>query len=298
MSASAEKVDRASFESVKANLFPGAHEAIGDWTRFPWHRDSHGAIQTFKLKSSQALAIDVFGSIQASDERVRILSDIARKCSVPDEGPWHLQLEWTDPDRLLNEPRPTQVDAIAFGKRSILIIECKFTEEGGGCSQTKPISSGANAGLRQCNGSYALQRNPINGRVGYCALTEKGIRYWDLIPEIYGLDPKRELHPCPFKGDAYQWMRNVVLADRLAKARGVSAAVIAAYADADNLATAKKVKSGGLGVAPKSGARTVIPMSYQSIVKLAQSLSGRPKEWEDLGRWIDRKISTVSERSR
>src|SRR5216684_4709246 len=101
-----------SFETVKANLFPASHAAISDWNRFPWHLDRQGVIQTSKPGSSQALAIDVFGTIEVSEEKDRILGTLARKCGMPGDGPWSLELEWKDPKNLLNEPRPTQVDAI------------------------------------------------------------------------------------------------------------------------------------------------------------------------------------------
>jgi len=75
---------------------------------------------------SQALVIDVFGTINVSKDKDRILGALARECGLPDDGPWTLKLEWKDPKNLLCEPRPTQVDAIAFGSRSLLVIECKF----------------------------------------------------------------------------------------------------------------------------------------------------------------------------
>jgi hypothetical protein len=168
------------FEKIKENLFPASHAAICDWGKFPWHLDTQGVIQTHKLASSQALAIDVFGTIKVSDERDRILGALARKCHVPDDGPWRLELEWVDPDCLLGERRPTQVDAIAFGKRAVLVIECKFTESGGGCSQPNPIrGKSAHRGQRQCNGDYAMQVNPVNRVEARYALSGKRIRYWE-----------------------------------------------------------------------------------------------------------------------
>src|ERR1700687_2387702 len=152
---------------------------------------------------------------------------------MPGDGPWTLELEWTDPNDLLAEPRPTQVDAIAFGQRALLVIECKFTELGGGCSQPAAINEGPHRGLRQCSGDYSPQTNPTNGGASRCALTGKGGADWETIPRLFGLNAEAEYRPCPFKGEAYQWMRNVILADRLAALRGVSGAVIAAYAEAD-----------------------------------------------------------------
>jgi hypothetical protein len=174
-------------EAIKANLFPASHAAICDWDHFPWHRH-RGVIQTHKLHSSQALAIDVFGTIKVSAERDRIFSALARKCDVPEEGPWTLTIEWTDPDDLLHEPTPTQVDAIAFGAHAVLVVECKFTEPGGHCSQVVPIGKGRHRGVRQCNGDYALQTNPVKGKTARCALTAKRILYWKTIPSVFGFD--------------------------------------------------------------------------------------------------------------
>jgi hypothetical protein len=100
----------STLEEIKRNLFPGAHAAICDWNTFPWHLDRYGNIDTHKKQSSQALAIDVFGTIKVSGERDRVLGALARKCGLPADGPWSVTLEWTDPDNLLKEPRPTQVD--------------------------------------------------------------------------------------------------------------------------------------------------------------------------------------------
>jgi hypothetical protein len=215
------------FEAIKANLFPASHAAIGDWNSFLWHRDGRGVIQTHKLHSSQALAIDVFGTIKVSEERDRILGALARKCGVPDDGPWTIELEWIDPDNRLHERTRTQVDAIAFGKHGLLVFEGKFMEVSGVCSQPKKRSSGPHRNKRQCNGKYEMQTNPVNDVRGRCALREKDIRYWDSIPRIYGIDASLDHRPCPFKGEAFQWMRNVVLTDILASALDLSGAVVA-----------------------------------------------------------------------
>jgi hypothetical protein len=284
---------QSDFEAIKANLFAASHAAIPDWDAFPWHRDRQGAIQTHKVRSSQALAIDVFGTIKVSPDRHRVLGSLAQRCGLPEDGPWGIELEWLDHERLLGEPRPTQVDAIAFGKRALLVIECKFTEPGGQCSQPDPISEGAHKGLRQCNGNYEMQTNPVNGVAARCALTGKEIRYWETVPKLFGLSADHDHRPCPFRGEAYQWMRNVVLADRLASARGVQGAVIAAYADGDKFPLARKVRSGFWDNVVPSVPNLVTPIPLQSIVTLAQSLSAHPSEWNALAGWVLRKISEV-----
>jgi hypothetical protein len=112
-------------------------------------------------------------------------------------------------------------------------------------------------------------------------------------------------------------MRNVVLADRIAAARGLSWAVIAAYAEADGLPTAEKVRSGPLGHAPASGAKLVVPFSYQAIVALARSVRrvfaeaaratdrdarlGRidhPNPWDDLAEWVSHKVAKAKRAQR
>jgi hypothetical protein len=282
-----------TFDGIKANLFPASHAAIGDWKAFRWHRYK-GIIQTSKPNSSQALAIDVFGTIKVSPEKDRILGALAQKCGIPGDGPWALKLEWNDPDNFLREPAPTQVDALAIGSLSFLVIECKFAETGGACSQTRRDKT---IGLPQCSGDYVMQENPRNPKTtGRCALTKKGIRYWETIPRLFDLDADQDYQPCPFKGPAFQWMRNVVLADRLANYGGLSGAVIAAFADGETFHTAKEVRAGTIGYPARVGERLITPLSYQSIVALAQSLSDKPNEWNELAIWIERKIGTEARR--
>ncbi len=62
----------------------------------------------------------------------------------------------------------------------------------------------------QCDGSYRVQTNPVNGKPENCALTAKEIRYWDRIPEIFKFDRHKECRECPFRGGWFQWMRNLV----------------------------------------------------------------------------------------
>ncbi|MBB6411856.1 PGN_0703 family putative restriction endonuclease [Mesorhizobium sangaii] len=280
---------------IKANLFPASHGAISDWHSFPWHRDRNrgNRAQTDKPHSSQALAIDVFGTIKMSVDRDEILGAIARTCGLPDSGAWSVELEWSAPKELLGEVSATQVDAIAFGERSIIVIEAKFTEPGGRCSQTKPLAAGANRGIRQCNGSYVVQRNAVNDRVARCALTAKGIRYWESIPEIFGIDATEDLIPCPFVLDDFQWMRNAVVAHRLERTHGKPAIAVAAFADGMDFPTAKKVRTGGLGQPSRSGISTVVPLSYQSIISIARSVSRHPGLWEALAVWVTQKIETA-----
>ncbi|SDN52490.1 hypothetical protein SAMN05216328_12878 [Ensifer sp. YR511] len=120
----------SDIEAVCENLFPASHGAIADWAAFPWHRDRTNRIQAHKVHSSQAIAIDVFGTLKMSTDRDRVFDAIAERAGVAPGGPWAVTLEWTDADRLLGEPRPTQVDALAVGSKAAFVIECKFTVSG------------------------------------------------------------------------------------------------------------------------------------------------------------------------
>jgi len=280
----------AELVAVRANIFADAHGYIADWQTFPWHRDDEGRIQAHKAHSSQALAIDVFGAIAMSKWRDAILGRIADVIGLPNEGPWDVKLEWTDPDRLLGERRATQVDAIAFSARAAILFECKFTEPGGGCSQPNKLSSGRHKGKRQCSGSYEVQVNPASGVEARCALTGKGIRYWDHIPQVFGLDAGEDYRPCPFSGDAFQWMRNSVLAARLSSSRGIATRVVATFADAPGLPAADKIRVGGLGHAPADPSFAIRPLSYQQICQIIAETLDDPKY--PLIDWVDRKISS------
>ena len=47
---------------TSANLFWAARPAVEPWDEFPWHHRSDGQCDRWKPHSSQALAIDVFGT--------------------------------------------------------------------------------------------------------------------------------------------------------------------------------------------------------------------------------------------
>ena len=178
----------AQIEAIKRNLFSDSHTAIEDWEQFPWHTDRSGVVTAPKVESSQALAVEVFGTIAVSPDRNKILNQIASRIGLPSGDDWHLQLEWQDSESLLREPRPTQVDACALSSKAVMIFECKFTEVGGPCSQPMPIRTGVHKGLRQCNGNYEMQTNPANGQTAKCVLSAKDIRYWDVIPSVLTFD--------------------------------------------------------------------------------------------------------------
>lgn len=192
--------------AVQKNIFPGAHDAI--WQAFSWHK---GAAS---LHSSQALAVSVFGTVATHPLRDDLIDAMLRLVfewdSVGDSD-WRVDLERTLAASLLGERKPTAVDVLLHNETSVVFLECKFTEPGGGpCSQPKPRSSGRHKGLMQCDGNYREQVNPINKRTARCALSAKGVQYWKHVPVYFDLDNDRDYEPCPFAGPAYQYMRNVL----------------------------------------------------------------------------------------
>lgn len=204
---------------IEANLFSGARPAIGDWDAYPWHRH-RDKITTGWPNSSQALSIDVFGFLKVcgQPERDTALGAMAARLSVPIGGPWQVSLEVNVGKQLLGEPRSTQLDALASSPGALIAFECKFTEKGGSCSRP---------GEGECNGRYELE--PDNGfkRGGRCALTAKGVRYWDHVPGLFRSIPSDRDHaPCPFASERYQWMRNLAAARALAGSERAWAAAV------------------------------------------------------------------------
>jgi hypothetical protein len=185
-------------QAIEANLFPLARHIVRGRPEFPWHRDRAGVVTASQAVSSQALAVEFFGTIDALNSRDVILGAWMADLSLPFAGPWRIDLELLVSRALLGEPRPTQVDAVAAGSNGLVLFECKFTEpDGGCCSQPIPIANGPHRGLRQCDVNFADQVNPGTGVRFPCALTGKGVRYWEGIPEVLEIDCGHEHRPCP-----------------------------------------------------------------------------------------------------
>jgi hypothetical protein len=165
-----------------------------------------------------SLAIDLFETVRRLPSRNRIVgawAELLRLPTLPTDN-WKLMIEHSLEKSLLGERQETQIDALAKSQSGIIVFECKFTEaDGGACSQVDQLGKGAHKGLRQCNGNYEEQVNPANKKASRCALTGKGVRYWDLIPDVMNIDSKMDHTPCPVAGGSYQWMRNLVAARAL-----------------------------------------------------------------------------------
>src|ERR1051325_9418466 len=145
-------------DQVAKNIFHLARKSVEPWNKFPWHPDANKCL-TWRPNSSQALAIDIFGTLKMAKEAVRdeLFDFLCLMIGLPAGGPWHVWLEWQDADNILNETRSkTQVDVFAEGRHSLILVEVKFSELGGCCSQTAPLKKGRFKGMIQCNGNYQV----------------------------------------------------------------------------------------------------------------------------------------------
>jgi len=296
MSAQSILRESAHRRTIESNLFPAALPAI-EWNKFSWHSGKGSASHTFKEHSSQALTIDVFGTLKASESRDAALGELARNLGLPDEGPWQVELEWQDPDNLVGERQQSRIDAVAISPRALIFFECKFTEiDGGTCSQTRPILRGKHKGLVQCNGSYMPQVNPTNGKTSACALTPKKMRYWELVPEVFNIPAELGYRPCPFAGPWFQWMRNLTICWAVAQARGLQPAFVLAYADGPTLPMAARIQSADWARFTKVLKPNTVPvrtLPIQSIVSMAQTANPNDPTWPELQQWVTRKIESV-----
>lgn len=273
-------------ERIRENIFRYAWVALWDLDSDKWHRIG-GEIDAYKRHSSQALAIDYFGTLMFSEEKASILNSLAARLGLPSSKDWEVELEWGDGDNLLHETRKkTQVDAVACSSEAIIFFECKFKESAGGsCSQTK----------YQCDGNYRMQINPENGVQSRCALSGKGIRYWDVIPDLFKLESIAEYEPCPFSGSNYQWMRNLVVCTQVAKKKGLAPHFLIVYANAPGLPIADKIRSDNLcefRAFLKDDGPLFSCMSYQELLNLSiESVTVERPKFLELNRWIRDKIS-------
>jgi hypothetical protein len=270
---------------------------VEPWEKFRWHGASGDSCDTYKEKSSQALAIDVFGTLQQSDDRDAIFDHLATSLGLPAGGPWQLGLEWRDPDNQLNEKQRTWVDAVARSPRCIIFFECKFTEpDGGGCGQTVPILTGRRKGFRQCNGGYVPQHPTPEGPHERCILTLKGMRYWDYIPLVFRLDPDRSYLPCPFAGPWFQWMRNLTSCYAVARAAQLQPAFLVIYADDRRLHMAQRVRLPEwqrLTASVDPAAIAFRAISYQALLAQARQAAPANRTLPELAAWVQNKIDSV-----
>lgn len=291
-------MDSEQARRVRQNLFPAAQAGI-DFATFPWHGAEQGGGDADRPHSSQALAIDLFGTLRASAARHAICNRLAATLGLPAADHWDVELEWTAPREHLNEPQPTRVDAVAISARSLIFFECKFTEaDGGSCSQTEPLKRRGRPTVIQCNGNYEPQVNPANGKAARCALTAKDIRYWDVIPRVFQIDGNQSHVPCPFAGPTYQWMRNLALCWSVARARNLKPAFVVVYADGPGLPMAGKVRSpewAQFTAQVRADAIRIRAHSYQELIRLAEAAAPAERPLlHALAGWVQGKIDKVA----
>lgn len=288
--------------AIRANLFEAAHYLVDELPANLWHRDRSGVLTATRPHSSQALALDVLGTIRALPSLQSVAGAWADHLKLPSFGPVSIQPEFMIERALLGEPKSTQVDALIRGDAASALFECKFTErDGGSCSQTAKRELPDGRMVAQCNGSYAPQKNPHSTRrpltEDSCALTAKGVRYWDYIPGVLGVRAD-VVHPvCPFAGGAYQWMRNLVAAHALTQSMGRPHAFVIAYADGP-FAMPRKVKSKAwreftTGLA---GAVALREVSFQSLIAVARHASVPSDKvlLDRLAQWTDGKVEKAA----
>jgi hypothetical protein len=290
--------------AIECNLFAAARALVRERVGFPWHQDDKGNFTASSQQSSQAVAVDVFETVKRLPSRNRIVgawAELLGLLAAPTDH-WELMLEYRVPKALLGEPRETQIDVLAKSKSGIIVFECKFTEaDGGGCSQVAELGKGAHEGMRQCNGNYEEQVNPVNGKRARCALTAKGVRYWDLIPDVMNIDARVDHTPCPVAGGSYQWMRNLVAARALAQEAGVPSAFALVYADGP-FPIAKKLKDlaweNRLMDSVAGRAVLLEAVSYQELIRVAQdaAIDEDAETLEELKQWVQRKFDEVGKR--
>lgn len=287
-------------EALERNLFEMVRPLVRAAPSFPWHRDRAGILTASRPESSQALAIDVLGTIDRLPSRDAILNGLARTLALTANTSWVVHLERTLPRSLLGEPRPTQLDATADGDNTLLVFEGKFTEtDGGSCSQAVPLGDGAHAGQLQCNGRYERQTNPVTGVEGRCALTSKGVRYWEWVPRVLAFDPLVDHNPCPFRGGWYQWMRNLVASAALVEGTGRRATFLVLFADGP-FPMAQKIKTSewqNLRALAAGNEVLLAELSYQALIAGAL---GNARETDrpvlrSLAEWVDVKLALVAE---
>jgi len=281
-------MDRAVRDYVEKNLFPAARAAVEPWDEFKWHT-RRGICDTGQRNSSQALAIDFFGTLKTAPalERDAILRQVSARMHLPEFGPWQVELEWEDPRNRLRERRKSQVDAVAMGECTTILFECKFGEiDGGMCSQTAAREVNAHARIPQCNGNYEMQVNPMNEKTARCALTGKGIRYWELIPNVFRYDSESDIKLCPFNSPSYQWMRNLVVAEEIRRSEGRQAGFILVYADHPRLPFPRVVASPDWARFVQNLRMDSVQLqiiSYQELLRIAIDAVGNSNEkWRDL----------------
>ena len=101
----------------------------------------------------------------------------------------------------------TSVD-VMFVQGCRVAVECKLTEDDVGCCSRPNLKTDDPQYLTNfCDGTYTFQMN----RAERCALTSKGIRYWEFVPQLTSWPADLNQSPCPLHR-TYQILRSLLAA--------------------------------------------------------------------------------------
>ncbi len=151
---------------IEETLFDAARVAIEPWNDSKWHM--RGTVcDTYQPNSPPAMATDLFGELKTALELERnaTLGQLSARLRLLEAGPWRIYLEWEDDRNRPGESRKrSQVDAVAKSRSTTIRLEGKFGEtDGGACDQMRWVRGKLHADMKQRNGNYAMQLNPVNG---------------------------------------------------------------------------------------------------------------------------------------
>jgi hypothetical protein len=129
-------------------------------------------------------------------------------------------------------------------------VEVEFTEaEFGRCSRPRLRPEEAGFAQDHCDGSFSVQRD----RQSRCSLSERGILYWQFLPQFFAWSATKDHRPCPL-AFTYQLVRNVlavcVSEDGVPAAGGGQCSSFTTNEIRLSSPAAKQMRHGGLRCAP------------------------------------------------
>lgn len=279
------KPTQIKIDSIKENLFYRSRNGIDDYSNFDWHV-YNGNIDTDKVNSSQALAIDFWGCLKMSPYKDHIINYIFNH----DCTSWTIEFEYENKS-ILNEKKSTQIDVVLQSESTVIFIESKFCElDGGHCSQPNKTKSGK----RQCNGNYEMQLNPVKNEKSHCALTGKGIKYWDYIDSLTSFNKNQNYFPCPIKEGEFQWIRNICFAEAYAEKNKLISETYLAYYKSAKCPISRKIKDEtylGKLKGKLNNQNSLRPIAYNDLIvqitSLLESLDKNERQvWLDVEKWM------------
>ncbi len=251
--------------------------------------------------SSQSLCISVFGGVRALEDRGMVMAAILEAAGItafPSYSPTITCEERSGRD-LLNEHggrHPTCPDALScWGDDAVLVVESKFTEQFGACSQVKS---------RHCSGNYEVGSDLFGGSDAACRLSVDHVqivrgreqirtarRYWEISERLFQQVHLVEgQHPCPFSDGRYQLMRNLSYARAHADRHRIPlAGFLVTYCDrAKNADHSKTAYACFSSMLLPEYADKVGMVSYETVAQILR------KEGEHkFANWLDGKLDDV-----